>query len=48
MVKDNLAFQLADQNIFGLKWNNGPENKKPQSGIKFTYLLRDDEDSRKV
>ena len=39
----NLAFQLADQNIFGLKWNNGPENKKPQSGIKFTYLLRDDE-----
>ena len=39
----NLAFQLADQNIFGLKYNNGPENKKPQSGIKFTYLLRDEE-----
>ena len=38
----NLAFQLADQNIFGLKYNNGPENKKPQSGIKFTYLLRDE------
>ena len=39
----NLAFQLADQNIYGLKYNNGPENKKPQSGIKFTYLLRDEE-----
>ena len=39
----NLAFQLADQNIFGLKWNHGIDNKKPQSGIKFTYLLRDEE-----
>ena len=34
---------MADQNIYGLKYDNGHENKKPNSGIKFTYLLRDEE-----